>query len=234
MGMNFNRHSRNDIEGSKNVLFINDSYLVVAEGRSLKYAKTDLFFSKQAKQTGPSQKTHGKQLANQDQQNNKRIKYFKQQDPYDTATEIDKMGNFALNTSAGSLGGLLERPARDGTQRRKTKRGGEKSKQAIKENTERAQSPGGLEEHIASLDPGLAQKQKEMAGSGPLYKRDYKEHTVENIDFKSSLNMNPKWNILAIDQRFSSNQTLLEGNTNQIIVYAAKKSDELVVQLFSL
>lgn len=78
MGMNFNRNTRNDIEGSKNVLFINDSYLVVAEGRSLKYAKTDLFFSKQAKQTGPTIKTHGKQSAIQDLQNNKRIKYFKQ------------------------------------------------------------------------------------------------------------------------------------------------------------
>jgi hypothetical protein len=49
MGMNFQRNTRNDMEGSKYVLFINDSFLVCAEGRSLKYAKTDLFFSKQSK-----------------------------------------------------------------------------------------------------------------------------------------------------------------------------------------
>jgi hypothetical protein len=50
----------------------------------------------------------------------------------------------------------------------------------------------------------LAQKQKEMEGSAPLYNREYNEYTVENIDFKSSLNMIPKWNILAIDQTFSN------------------------------
>jgi hypothetical protein len=73
-----------------------------------------------------------------------------------------------------------------------------------------------------------------MHGNASLYKRDYKEHTVENIDFKSSLNMNPKWNILAIDQTKSSNSSAIEGGSNQIIIYAAKKTDELVIQLFSL
>lgn len=101
MGMNFQRNARNDMEGSKNVLFINDSFLVVAEGRSLKYAKTDLFFSKVSKHTGHEIKSRGKQGAAHDQKE-RRIKYFKQQDPYDTAHDIDKYGNFALNASIGS------------------------------------------------------------------------------------------------------------------------------------
>jgi hypothetical protein len=135
MGMNFQRNSRNDMEGSKYVLFINDSFLVVAEGRSLKYAKTDLFFSKQLKHAGHELKARGKPSGNQDQQQ-KRIKYFKQQDPYDTTNDIDKYGNFALNASIGSS--LPASSSKASKEERRKQKATSKEKNKQKEANERA------------------------------------------------------------------------------------------------
>ena len=55
----------NDMDSSKNILFVNDSFLVVAEGYNLKYAKTSLFFNSSSRNKDSSKlKSHQKQGAN--------------------------------------------------------------------------------------------------------------------------------------------------------------------------
>lgn len=92
-----------------------------------------------------------------------------------------------------------------------------------KKKEERHASPTGLEEHIANSDKNLAQRFKEMSHNDSLYKNNYEQSMIETIDFKS-MSINPKWVILAIDQTYCSGI-----ETNEIIIYAAKKQDELTI-----
>lgn len=88
MGINFPKNP-NDI--GKYVLFINDTFLVVGEGRNIKYAKTELFFKKVVVQEDDNKrKKRGK---SKDKEIEVQVKYFKQQDPYEASRDVGKIGD---------------------------------------------------------------------------------------------------------------------------------------------
>ena len=73
-----------------------------------------------------------------------------------------------------------------------------------------------------------------MEGSGSLYLKDYEKFEVGTVEFKD-LVLLPQWNILAVDQTFSTSFQSSTGatTTNSIVIYAAQK-EHLILQLFRL